>query len=83
MLEELDTLARRIDQLAQLSQSLRADNAALQSRLDERDAEILRLQGLVAHARDRVEVALARLPGGEDPSDDDAGHSERVIDGTA
>lgn len=69
MIEDLDLLANRLRQLAQLTQDLRTENRSLQNELARRDASIRNLQGTLATAQSRVDAVLARLPGA--PSADD------------
>lgn len=63
MQSDLDALAQRIQQLADLARQLRAENQSLRQQTAEKDAEIKRLQGLLDEARRRVEAVMARLPG--------------------
>jgi len=70
MLEDLDLLASRIRQLTELTQSLREENAALGKSLAQRDSHIRVLRETLAAAQARVEGVLARLPGGDEPTDD-------------
>lgn len=81
MLEDLDHLANRIQQLVQLAQSAQADQQHLAQRLAQSEAENRRLRGLLAAARDRVDDVLSRLPDpdavGRNPE------SEQIADGTA
>lgn len=63
MQSDLDALAQRIQQLADLARQLRAENQSLRQQTAEKDVEIKRLQGLLDEARRRVEAVMARLPG--------------------
>jgi len=76
MIEDLDLLASRIRQLTELTQSLRDENAALGKSLAQRDSHIRMLRETLAAAQARVEGVLARLPGGEEPTDDVEGEAQ-------
>jgi len=62
MLEDLDNLATRVQQLVQLAETARAEKLAIAERLARTEAENRRLRGMLATARDRVDSVLARIP---------------------
>jgi chromosome segregation ATPase len=62
MITELDHLSKKIDQLAQLVQTLRADNAAMQNKLSELNAQNLNLTERIEEAHDRVSAVLEQAP---------------------
>ncbi|MDR2165622.1 MAG: hypothetical protein LBO79_08435 [Zoogloeaceae bacterium] len=58
-----DSVAGKIEQVAQLAERLRADNAALRLRLVAVETERDKLQARTVAARERVESLLERIPG--------------------
>jgi cell division protein ZapB len=63
---ELDALAQRIQQLADMTRQLRLENQQLRQQAAEQASEIKRLNGLLAEAGRRIEAVMARLPGEDD-----------------
>lgn len=63
MLNEIDTLAQRVQKLADLAQNLRSHNQSLRQQVAQNESEIQRLTGLLAEARERVQAIIDRLPG--------------------
>lgn len=62
MLEDLDALARKVHELAQLAQSLRTENQQLRAQLTAATAELESLRGRVEQATQRLDAMLERLP---------------------
>jgi uncharacterized protein (TIGR02449 family) len=62
MLEDLDALARKVHELAQLAQSLRTENQQLRAQLAAASAELDTLHGRVEQATQRLDAMLERLP---------------------
>ncbi len=65
MLSELDEIAARIEQLAQLANSLRAENATLRQGLVDAQAESRSLRSRLDAARQRIEALIEKLPATE------------------
>jgi uncharacterized protein (TIGR02449 family) len=62
MLEDLDTLARKVTELAQMAQGLRTENQQLRAQLVAASAELDTLRGRVEQATERLDAMLERLP---------------------
>lgn len=62
MLEDLDTLGRKVAELAQLAQSLRNENQHLRAQLTAATAELDVLRERVDQATRRLDAVLERLP---------------------
>ena len=62
MLDDLDTLARKVTELAQMAQSLRTENQQLRAQLAAAAAEVETLRGRVEQATQRLDAMLERLP---------------------
>ena len=62
MLEDLDTLARKVTELAAMAQSLRTENQQLRAQLAAASAELDTLRGRVEQATQRLDAMLERLP---------------------
>jgi cell division protein ZapB len=62
MLDELEHLAERIDQLATLTRELRGDNKSLRLALTDAQAEIRSLRSRLDAARVRIEALIDKLP---------------------
>ncbi|MFN3791340.1 hypothetical protein [Massilia sp.] len=75
MISEFQDLSDKIDRLAQLTQSLRAENYLLRQANHLLSAENLAFKERLIEAQGRVEALLARLPAPEGDADDasDAG----------
>jgi len=82
MLEDLDQLAARVQQLVQFAGSARAESHALTQRLAQAEAENRRLRAMLAAARDRVDGVLARIPD-PDAARNENLEPEQTADGTA
>jgi cell division protein ZapB len=62
MLDDLDTLARKVTELAQMAHSLRTENQQLRAQLVAASAELETLRGRVEQATRRLDAMLERLP---------------------
>ncbi len=62
MLEDFDTLARKVAELAQLAQSLRTENQQLRAQLAAASAELDTMRSRVEQATRRLDAMLERLP---------------------
>jgi cell division protein ZapB len=62
MLEDLDTLALKVSELAQLAQALRTENQQLRAQLAAASTELETLRNRVDQATERLEAVLDRLP---------------------
>jgi uncharacterized protein (TIGR02449 family) len=62
MLDDLDTLARKVTELAQMAQSLRTENQQLRAQLAAASADLETLRGRVEQATLRLDAMLERLP---------------------
>ena len=62
MLEDLDTLARKVAELAEMAQGLRTENQQLRAQLAAASAELETLRSRVAQATERLDAMLERLP---------------------
>jgi uncharacterized protein (TIGR02449 family) len=62
MLDDLDTLARKVTELAHMAQSLRTENQQLRAQLAAASAELDSLRGRVEQATRRLDAMLERLP---------------------
>lgn len=70
MVSDFTTLLDKVRQLAELSQALRSENAALRGELATMADEHSRLSARMKEAHDRVETLLGALPA--DLSDEEA-----------
>ncbi len=68
MLEDLDALARKVHELAQLAQSLRTENQQLRAQLTAASTELDTLRGRVEQATQRLDAMLERLPASAPPA---------------
>ena len=68
MLEDLDTLAHKVAELAQLAQALRIENQQLRAQLTAASAELEALRGRVEQATERLDAVLDRLPAPPPPA---------------
>lgn len=62
MLEDLDSLGRKVHELAQMAQALRTENQQLRAQLAAASAELDTLRGRVGQATQRLDAVLERLP---------------------
>lgn len=62
MLSEFHSLSEKIRQLAELTQSLRRENAELRARMSAIEAENAELSGRMQQAHRRVSALLERIP---------------------
>ncbi len=62
MLEDLDHLQTRIDQVVALALQLRGDNQSLRAQLAETQVEARRLQSRLDAARARIDALIEKLP---------------------
>jgi uncharacterized protein (TIGR02449 family) len=62
MLEDLDTLARKVRELAEMAQALRTENQQLRAQLAVASTELETLRGRVEQATQRLDAMLERLP---------------------
>jgi phage shock protein A len=62
MLEDLDTLAARIADLARLVQALRTENQQLRAQLATANGEVEQLRQRIDEAGRRLDTLLERLP---------------------
>jgi len=62
MLEELDRLGERVNQLALLAQQLRDENQAMRTTLTASQAEARLLRSRLDAARARIETLIEKLP---------------------
>ena len=66
MIEELDILEKRINEVAALCRALRADNIALRQNLTAANEEKLVLVERINSARVRLQVIVKQLPEAQD-----------------
>jgi cell division protein ZapB len=62
MLEDLDTLDRKVRELAQMAQALRTENQQLRAQLAAASAELDTMRARVEQATQRLDAMLERLP---------------------
>jgi phage shock protein A len=62
MLEDLDTLAAKIADLARLLRSLRTENQQLRAQLVTANSELDQLRGRIDEAGRRLDLLMERLP---------------------
>lgn len=72
MISEFNDLSDKIDRLAELSLSLRRENATLRQSNALLAAENVAFMERLSEAQLRVEALLASIPGAPDDVDDDA-----------
>lgn len=73
MISEFQDLSDKIDRLAQLTQSLRAENYLLRQANNLLSAENIAFKERLIEAQGRVEALLAQLPAPEAEAQADAG----------
>ena len=79
MTSEFDLLSDKINQLVQLVQSLRQQNAALRQQIDALDANNAALAARMDEAHDRVAAVLEQLPAPEpEPEQPEQPHDEEI-----
>jgi uncharacterized protein (TIGR02449 family) len=62
MLEDLDSLARKVAELAAMAQGLRTENQQLRAQLAAASSELETLRARVEQATGRLDAMLERLP---------------------
>ncbi len=62
MISEFQQLAKKVDQLAELSQTLRGENADLRLQVAELNAANSALSKRLSEAHERVTLVLEKLP---------------------
>jgi peptidoglycan hydrolase CwlO-like protein len=79
MTSEFDLLSDKINQLVQLVQSLRQQNAALRQQIDALDANSAALAARMDEAHDRLAAVLEQLPAPEpEPAEPEQPHDEEI-----
>jgi hypothetical protein len=68
MLEDFDTLARKVAELASMAQSLRTENQQLRAQLAAASVELDTMRGRVEQATRRLDAVLERLPAPTSPA---------------
>lgn len=76
MTSEFDQLSDKINQLVQLVQSLRQQNAGLHQQIDALNASNAALAARMSEAHDRVVAVLEQLPAPQDESADASGQPQ-------
>lgn len=72
MISEFHQLSEKISQLAELTQSLRRENADLRMSIAALGAENAELLGRIEEAYQRVAALLEKLPAAEEPNEEAA-----------
>lgn len=78
MTSEFDQLSDKINQLVQLVQSLRQQNATLHQQIDALNASNAALAARMNEAHDRVVAVLEQLPAPEQPQASDQPEGEKA-----
>ena len=78
MTSEFDQLSDKINQLVQLVQSLRQQNATLHHQIDALNASNAALAARMNEAHDRVVAVLEQLPAPEQPQASDQPEGEKA-----